>query len=277
MKKNVFRFELKICLIILIFTCFRINAQTVYSWSAFPSGGTSYNTSVGTCSMAVTTNGSEYNTVGNVPRYTNTGTLPSSGDGRNGLFIDQQWTTTTNTTTVVFTFNPAVNNPSFTVYDINRMAACSDFCGPQWDDRVIVSSPNNITAVSLNPPQHSITGSGTGNVTIANTVTCSANNANVNFSIAGSVTTFTLRYTSAPALNRASSFSGCAAPTPASCLTRVACPSDPNRQYITISDITGQSLSAPTGITGNLNLCSSNSTTLTATGGTGTTRWYTGS
>jgi hypothetical protein len=102
-----------------------LKSQTIYSWSGFPSGGTSYNTSVGSCSMAVTTNGSEYNTVGNIPRYTSTGTLPSSNDGRNGLFIDQNWTTQTNTTTVVFTFNPAVNSPNFIIYDINRTNACT--------------------------------------------------------------------------------------------------------------------------------------------------------
>ncbi|MBC7694336.1 MAG: hypothetical protein H7141_02710, partial [Burkholderiales bacterium] len=269
----------KFLLFIISFSCLNLNSQTIYSWSAFPSGGTSYNTSVGSCSMAVTTSGSQYNTVGNVPRYTNTGTLPSSNDGRDGLFIDQNWTTQTNTTSVVFTFNPPANNPVFTIYDINRTNACSDFCSAQWNDKVIIrtSAGNNINLTSVTPAEHTIIGSGSSNASVEAAVLCLANNANVNVSISGSVTSYTLLYTSA-VLNRASSFVGCASPTPSNCVTRLACGSqDPVRQYITISDITGQALSAPTGITGNLNLCTSNSTILTATGGTGTTRWYTGS
>ncbi len=124
--------------------------------------------------MAVTTNGSEYNTVGNIPRYTSTGTLPSSNDGRNGLFIDQNWTTQTNTTTVVFTFNPAVNSPNFIIYDINRTNACTVSLSTSSTSLSCLATAQTVTA-SVQAGTFSYvwspapsSGAGTGTVTITN-------------------------------------------------------------------------------------------------------------
>ncbi|NBX79836.1 MAG: hypothetical protein EBQ94_05560, partial [Flavobacteriales bacterium] len=50
-------------------------------------------------------------------------------------------------------------------------------------------------------------------------------------------------------------------------------------QYLVISNLTAtiQTATAPTGITGNTTICSGSSTTLTATGGSATSQWFTGS
>jgi gliding motility-associated-like protein len=259
-------------------------AQTsiTYNWSGFPDGGTNYsNTQAGGCTMTASVSGTQFNAA-NIPRYTGTGTLPGANNGKNGLFLDQNWTNTSTTTTVTINFSPGITNPCFNVYDINRNGPCAAFCSSSWNDKVVISTGSGTVSVSsANPSEHNITGNGSSSVTIDGKLVCNGTNADVQVCLSGTITSLTITY-GGSASDRTSGSGSCGG-DPSGCFNnRVNCP-DPGRQYITIGNISGSSCcsgagnSAPSAVTGNSGpFCPGTSTTLTATGGNANTQWFTG-
>ena len=220
--------SISICLIYLFNTAISLS-QVTWTWENHPIGATSHTQSIGTCTMTTVIDGHDFNTT---PRYTQF--------YGSGLFIDHNWANTTSFTTVTITFSTPILNPSFAINDVNRNGPCLAFCTSAWTDRVTVT-PNTgiVTAISANPPEHTITGSGTGSVIMEANLVCDALNSAVNVQITGSVSTITFRYDSGSGVSRTSG-SGFCSSDPSGCFAnRVNCP-DPGRQYIAIGDITGQ-------------------------------------
>jgi len=253
-------------------------SQTVtYNWNSFTAGGTSYsNTQNGGCTMSSTVSGSNFN--GTSPRFDN-----AVGTNGAGLFLDHNWTNINNETVVTSNFSPALTNPSFTLYDINRNPTTSDFCSNAWTDSVYVTAvgATSVSVSQSDPIQQNIQIVGTSVGILANAVCNQTTQGSVTISFVGPVTQITIRYLSGRIVTRCSTFSPCGVGTAPTCATPVNC-SDPGRQFITIGNITGTSCCAvtspPSSITGNVGpFCGPTTTTLTGVGTASNSQWHTGS
>lgn len=276
-KMHVFLFKQKL----IVFIFFLVQAQSMFgqtfTWNSFTAGTlapSTYSTSSGSCNMTASVTGSNFTT------STTNGLRFHTISGGTGLYIDNDWSNLTTTTVVTLTFSPAIVNPSFSIFDINRTGPCNDISTNQWVDRVIVQPNTGTVSATGSSTYQTITGSGTGTCTVVPNLVCNATNTDnqVNFSINGTISTLTITYGSGSDVSRAASFVGCTIPTPASCLTGRLAVTNPRSQFILIGSISGQTVSAPSAITGGSStICAGSSATLTATGGNANTRWYTGS
>ena len=224
--------------------------STLFGFSTWPTGSTDITNTQGTCTMRTQVVGSSF--LNSSPRYDDAGVSWSPTNGT-GLFLDHNWSNTSTSTTVTLTFNPAILNPTFSIYDINRNNPCYSLgCSGAWADKVTVNTNNGtVSATAVQPSEQTISNSGTSTVTVLGNTVCNGVNGAVNFTIAGSPTVITITYSSGAVVDVASS-----PPSPNTCSTgglsnclssRAAC-SDPGRQFITIGGISGNTccLSAPT-------------------------------
>ena len=149
------------------------------------------------------------------PRYDDAGVSWSPTNGT-GLFLDHNWSNTSTSTTVTLTFNPAILNPTFSIYDINRNNPCYSLgCSGAWADKVTVNTNNGtVSATAVQPSEQTISNSGTSTVTVLGNTVCNGVNGAVNFTIAGSPTVITITYSSGAVVDVASS-----PPSPARCST----------------------------------------------------------
>jgi hypothetical protein len=237
----------------------------VFAWNAYPAGAVGANAftnSQGSCSMTASISGTEWVNAANnatpptAPYYTTAvGT---------GLHLRHNWTSTNPnpTTTLTLNFSPPINDPSFTLFDINRNGA-NAICVNLWTDKVTVSGFSNATPIlpaftQVNPAHQTITQVGNSLLMVGNET--SFNDVNVNFN--GAITRIVITYTSESTIS-----------------SSVGCPAgsgNPTTQFITVGSIRGAAVPAPTGITGNTVLCQGESTTLTLSGGTSTSEWFAG-
>ena len=254
-----------------------VNAQITYNWNSFPAGGTSYsNTQGGGCTMNATINGVNFNA--GAPKFDN-----AVGTNGTGLFLDHNWNNTSSSTDVVSNFAPALNNPSFTLYDINHNANTSDFCSNAWTDSVFISAvgATGVSFTQVNPLQQTVQVVA-ATVKIVGKPACNqASQGSVTISFTGPVTQITIKYLSGKRVTRCSTFTPCGASTTPPCASLVPC-TDPARQFITIGNITGASCCSitnpPGSITGNTGpFCNPTTTTLTAGGTAINSQWHTGS
>lgn len=262
---------------LFLFSIIGFSQSITYNWNSFTSGANSYtNTQGGGCTMSSSISGSNFN--GTAPRFDN-----AVGTNGTGLFLDHNWTNLTNETVVTSNFSPALSNPSFSLFDINRNPTTSDFCSNAWTDSVFVSAVG-ATGVSVSqsqPLQQTTQIVGTSVKIVANALCNQATQGSVTISFTGPVTQITIKYLSGRIVRRCSSFSPCGAGTAPTCPTPVAC-TDPGRQFITIGNITGTSCctasSPPTSISGSAGpFCGPTTTTLTAAGAFANSQWHTGS
>ena len=255
--KKYFHFFLLVPINLLL--CFNSFAQ--FNFDTWVNGATSGTINNGSCSMAVSISGSNFNP--SSPRYNNG--IIGTGNG-NGLSLDHNWTNTSTSTTVTLTFTPANVNPTFKIEDINRNNPCAAFCSSAWTDQVLVSAGagKTITATSQISAEQTITGNGSATVTVTGNSVCGGSNGRVDFAITGSVSTLTITYRSGPVVDR-TTFSG----SPNLCPTgqtncnssRGAC-TDPGRQYITIGSIGSGCTLLPVELTSFTVKCSENYTIL---------------
>lgn len=270
--------KLTVTSILILFFSFICSSQNItYNWNSFTSGGTSYsNTQNGGCTM--NTNVSGANFINSSPKFDN-----AVGTNGVGLMLDQNWANISNETVITSNFSPALSNPSFVLYDINRNPTTSDFCSNAWTDSVFVSAVG-ATAVSVSqsqPIQQTTQIVGTSVKIVANAVCNQTTQGSVTISFTGPVTQITIKYLSGRIVRRCSTFSPCGSGTTPTCTSPVAC-SDPGRQFITIGNITGTSCctttSPPSSISGNTGpFCGPTTTTLTAAGAASNSQWHTGS
>ena len=221
-------------LLIFIFalSCFKIANATTYSWSAYVAGSLTYSTA-GMTSVVTNTSfdnlgpqdpnggsGSGYN----CPKYVNNATINTyqggftSDYGMQGLVLGVDWTNLTSTTTLTITFTTPVSGPlTFNIYDINLGDAGG--YDPTFIDKVTISG-TNCAGASIYPTvsgcSNSISGSNSNIIT--GTLGCTNTTNTITFN-APSVKTITITYASSSPL--ASGYG-----------------SDPDPQYIIISDIT---------------------------------------
>ncbi len=219
-----------------------VNGQLArLDFNTWPTGSTDITRTVGSCSMRTQVAGSNFQN--SAPRYDDAGVTYSPSNGT-GLSVDNNWVNKTTSTTVTLTFNPAILNPTFSIFDINRNSACYSFgCSGAWTDRVIINTNNGtVSAAAVQPTEQTISGSGTATVTVIGNAVCNGLAGAVNFTINGSPTVITITYSSAATVDVMS-----LAPTPNTCATggqanclssRSAC-ADPGRQHITIGSISG--------------------------------------
>jgi gliding motility-associated-like protein len=241
-------FDLKGVTITILFLkfgfCF---AQSIlFDFSTWPTGSTDITNTQGSCSMRTQVVGSGF--VNSAPRYDDAGVSWSPTNGT-GLSLDHNWSNTSTNTTVTLTFNPAILNPTFSIYDINRNGPCAGFCSSAWTDRVTVSTTDGvITATSAGPPEHTITTNGSNSVAIEANMVCNGINAAVAISIIGNVSTITLRYDSGSSVTRNNGGSGSCGGDPSGCFNNQSSCPDPGRQYVTIGGVSGNTccLSTPT-------------------------------
>lgn len=237
-----------------------------FIWNNYPAGALGnniFNNTQGTCSMSASVSGSEFVNIANgatpplSPFYTTAvGT---------GLHLRHNWSSTSPNpvTSLTLNFNPPINNPSFTIFDINRNnlpAICSNL----WTDRVIISGSSGVTPVLANINQANVADQTV--TTVGNTRVIVGNQGSfgsVNVSFAGSISQISIIYTSESVI---SSTNGCPGGS-----------TNPTSQFITVGNISGTPIPALTGISGNNSICQGESTTLTAAGGNAGTQWYSGS
>lgn len=237
-----------------------------FSWNSYPAGALGNNVfsnSKGTCSMTASVSGSEFVNISNgtspplSPFYTTAVGI--------GLHLRHNWSTTTPNppTSLTLNFNPPINNPFFSIYDINRNSP-SAICSNLWTDSVIISANAGITPVlatinQANAADQTVTTAGNSRVIVGN----EGSSGRVDVFLTGLITQINIIYTSTSAI---SSTNGCPGGS-----------SNPITQFITVGNVAGTLISAPTGITGNSSICPGTSTTLSATGGNASTQWYSGS
>ena len=220
----------------------------------------------------VTMSGGPWKT-GGYPRYTNA--TATYGFGMD-MVVD--WTNCTSTATMTITFKNA-SGGAVTEYPVNFsiLGLNSHVCGVaatnRFIDQVTIQGyeADLTTAATPTITKNCANATLAGN-TLTGTSSCGSSNtsnaADVSFT---SVALIVITYSSAtghpPTLSCGSS--------PAA-LTSV---SDPREQniYISAFEITNPVNPAPSGITGTTSICSGGSTTLTATGGTSSSKWYSGS
>jgi gliding motility-associated-like protein len=243
-------------------------SQSTFNYASFPAGGTTGVSTVGSCQMTTTVSGNSF--VSGAPiNATDPGNSAFSG-----LVINQDWASVNNTTTITYTFNTPITNPSFTIENINQNNACTDLCGNSWNDRVTVSVTGaTVVSTSAIPAEHTITGNATGSSVISPNLICGGLSPNVAIQITGTVTSITVTYVGAqPTVAAAYPAGGCTAGNLAGCLaTRNNC-SNPKQQWITISPIVGTSCCTQsiTVLAADQTFCAGGTTTLTASAsGTG--------
>jgi gliding motility-associated-like protein len=266
----------KIILSICITLLFLLNSfaqLTTFPWSGTYGGaGTNrtYTTTVSGVTMSATIVNSENVWQDASPRWFPTGSVvpgeSCSGISatNQGLLLSTNWTTNaTKTITTTITFSTPVQGPvNFFLYDIN-----DDGFG-SWADRIIVTGTNSVAApvnvfkvgTACVQTGGTVTGSGTNTLTFnsgnSSSCTCWGNNeVNVGTS-SDCISTVTIQYRSANTTYN-----------------------NP-KQYVVISNLQATilaPLTPPSAITGNTGICSGQSTTLTAVGGSATSQWYTGS
>lgn len=225
-----------ICLNLIIFNI--SNAQ-VFDWASWTTGATSATLSNGNCNMSVNVAGSLFQNT--APRFDDAGVTYSPTNGT-GLALDHNWANLTTSTTVTMNFSASANNPSFNIFDINRNNPCAAFCTAAWTDRVVIttSPAATINVTQAQPSEQTVTGNGTGTVTIIGNMVCNSVNGLVTINITGTVNSITVTYNSAPTVDRTSA----AAPNLCGAVggetncrnNRVAC-TDPGRQFITIGNV----------------------------------------
>ena len=220
----------------------------------------------------VTMSGGPWKT-GGYPRYTN-----ATATYGFGMEMVVDWTNCTSTATMTITFKNA-SGGAVTEYPVNFsiLGLNSHVCGAsdanRFIDQVTIRGyeADLTTAATPTITKNCANASLAGN-TLTGTSSCgssiTSNAADVSFT---SVARIVITYSSAtgypPTLSCGSS--------PAA-LTSL---NDPREQniYISAFEITNPSNPAPSGITGTTSICSGGSTTLTATGGTSSSKWYSGS
>ena len=112
--------------------------STLFGFSTWPTGSTDITNTQGTCTMRTQVVGSSF--LNSSPRYDDAGVSWSPTNGT-GLFLDHNWSNTSTSTTVTLTFNPAILNPTFSIYDINRNNPCYSLgCSGAWADKVTVNT-----------------------------------------------------------------------------------------------------------------------------------------
>ncbi len=220
----------------------------------------------------VTMSGGPWKT-GGYPRYTNA--TATYGFGMD-MVVD--WTNCTSTATMTITFKNA-SGGAVTEYPVNFsiLGLNSHVCGAsaanRFIDQVTIQGyeADLTTAATPTITKNCANATLAGN-TLTGTSSCGSSNtsnaADVSFtSVARIVITYSSATGHPPTLSCGSS--------PAA-LTSV---SDPREQniYISAFEITNPVNPAPSGITGTTSICSGGSTTLTATGGTSSSKWYSGS
>ena len=220
----------------------------------------------------VTMSGGPWKT-GGYPRYTN-----ATATYGFGMEMVVDWTNCTSTATMTITFKNA-SGGAVTEYPVNFsiLGLNSHVCGAsdanRFIDQVTIRGyeADLTTAATPTITKNCANASLAGN-TLTGTSSCgssiTSNAADVSFT---SVARIVITYSSAtgypPTLSCGSS--------PAA-LTSL---NDPREQniYISAFEITNPSNPAPSGITGTTSICSGGSTSLTAIGGTSSSKWYTGS
>ena len=246
--------------------------QSTFSWNNGTFGGTGTNrtftgNAVSGVTMTATIVNSEDVWQESSPRWIASGSTSSLGTScaaltttNQGLLLSTNWTTnSTKTITTTINFNSPVRGPvKFFVYDIN-----DDGYG-SIHEQVEVSSLNSSNS-SINVSRNTacvpnVSGNNTSTLILnsgnsSSSCTCWGTNEVVVGGTNDCISSVTIKYRS-----MTGSYNNPA-------------------QYIVISNLTGtiQPATAPTGITGNTSICSGSSTTLTATGGTATSQWFTGS
>ena len=220
----------------------------------------------------VTMSGGPWKT-GGYPRYTN-----ATATYGFGMEMAVDWTNCASTATMTITFKNA-SGGAVTEYPVNFsiLGLNSHVCGAsaanRFIDQVTIQGyeADLTTAATPTITKNCANASLAGN-TLTGTSSCGSSNtsnaADVSFT---SVARIVITYSSAtgypPTLSCGSS--------PAA-LTSL---NDPREQniYISAFEITNPSNPAPSGITGTTSICSGGSTSLTAIGGTSSSKWYTGS
>jgi hypothetical protein len=218
---------------------FNISNAQVFDWASWTTGATSATLSNGNCNMNVNVAGSLFQNT--APRFDDAGVTYSPTNGT-GLALDHNWANLTTSTTVTMNFSASATNPSFNIFDINRNNPCAAFCTASWTDRVVIttSPAATINVTQAQPGEQTVTGNGTGTVTVVGNMVCNGVNGLVTINITGTVNSITVTYNSAPTVDRTSA----AAPNLCSAVggetncrnNRVAC-TDPGRQFITIGNV----------------------------------------
>jgi hypothetical protein len=218
---------------------FNISNAQVFDWASWTTGATSATLSNGNCNMNVNVAGSLFQNT--APRFDDAGVTYSPTNGT-GLALDHNWANLTTSTTVTMNFSASATNPSFNIFDINRNNPCAAFCTASWTDRVVIttSPAATINVTQAQPGEQTVTGNGTGTVTVVGNMVCNGVNGLVTINITGTVNSITVTYNSAPTVDRTSA----AAPNLCGAVggetncrnNRVAC-TDPGRQFITIGNV----------------------------------------
>ncbi len=234
--------------LLLSFSNIKISAQNNrFDYNGWVTGSTDLTNTVGTCTMRTQVSGSNF--LNSAPRFDDTGVTYSPTNGE-GLALDHDWTNLTTSTTVTLTYSPAITNPTFSIFDINRNNPCA--IAGAWTDRVtITTTPAAIINVSqAQPSEQTVSGSGSGSVTITGNMVCNGVNGAVTINITGNINTITITYSSGPTVNINGGSGSCGNPdVGASCFTTRTARTDPGRQFITIGSVSGSTccLGAPVG------------------------------
>jgi hypothetical protein len=226
-------------LVVIIFFIINSTIAQVFDWAGWTTGATSATLSNGNCNMSVNVAGSLFQNT--APRFDDAGVTYSPTNGT-GLALDHNWTNLSTSTTVTMNFSASATNPSFDIFDINRNNPCAAFCTAAWTDRVVITTSPAVTinVTQAQSGEQTVTGNGTGTVSIVGNMACNGVNGLVSINITGTVNSITVTYNSAPTVDRTSA----AAPNLCGAVggetncrnNRVAC-TDPGRQFITIGNV----------------------------------------
>lgn len=201
-----------------------------------------------------------------------------------GLGLAANWTNNTSTIVVTITIsNPDCAYLQIPIFDINGDT------GAPFEDKVTVQgfTEDNTTPITVNTTNYAWSNSSFcggplylgGNPAVQNSVIGRCQNGAYNGSAYGSINssvTLTLKSQTSKIGKVIITYGNVT-----NDVNKYYTGTDPGTQNIVIGNIsavsTATSVTAPTAITGNTTICSGGSTTLTATGGTATSQWFTGS
>ncbi len=222
-----------------IFLLFNSAVFAQFNFNSWPNGATTGNITNGSCTMSVNIVGSNWNAPNAGGRYDDAGVVYSPSIGT-GLALDHNWTNTSTASTVTLTFSPAITNPNFVLFDINRNNPCGITCSNAWSDRVTVQSNTGVlTATPANVTEQVVTNVNSTTKTIQGQMVCGGLGGGVNIQITGVISTITITYASGAVVDRTTTVaSPNLCPTgETNCLaSRAVCP-DPGRQFMTIGSI----------------------------------------
>ncbi len=224
------RFSFYILLVLLSFP--HLSSAATYTWNTYTAGNLNYangNMNVSITGTAFDTRGPQDPNGGTSngyksPKYVSSATINTfqAGNtddyGMQGLVIGHDWTNLTTSTSVIITFTVPVSGPvTFDLYDINTGSWGGN--NPVWIDKITIAG-TNCAGVAVYPV---ITGcanniSGTNSNVITGNGNCTNSTNTVTFNT-GAIKTITITYASGSPLS-----SGYG--------------SDPDPQYIIVSDIT---------------------------------------